>query len=185
MPHLSSGCFAVYRISADSRWPKEITKQQLIWVGADCGSPQQNRRYKLYSIAYSVRSLSHQHSDPPFNSRSLLRSNSVNIIEFNLTPSLNQSLLRVTRGWGNFIDNVIFTLLLVLMAFVAQKKNLGKAVQSWDSCRSACDNEECQDCLQRSCKKHAPIAAGYPEWKTIEWKSKVPSKEGAYFAGCQ
>lgn len=98
MPHLSSGCFAIYRISTDSRWPKEIRKQQLIRVRADCGSLQQNRRYELYSIACSVRSLSHQHLDPPFNSRSLLRSNSVNIIEFNLTPSLKHSLLKELQG---------------------------------------------------------------------------------------
>lgn len=109
MPHLSSGCFAIYRISTDSRWSKEITKQQLIRVGADCGSLQQNRRYRLYSIACSVRSLSHQHSDPPFNTRSLFRYNSVSIMEFNLTPSFKHSLeLRNEKALrSDFADYVI------------------------------------------------------------------------------
>lgn len=97
VPHLSSGCFAIYRISTDSRWPKEIRKQQLIRVRADCGSLQQNRRYELYSIACSVRSLSHQHLDPPFNSRSL-SSDSVNITEFILTPSFKHCLLKELQG---------------------------------------------------------------------------------------
>lgn len=136
MPHLPSECFASYEISTDSRWPKEIAKQQLIQVGADCGSPQWNRRYRLYYAACSVRSLPHQHSDPPLNSRRLLRSNSAHITEFTLTPSL-RSLLKECWGFEGWFHRLCgLRLAISVNGLCCPKESLagGQAERSWDLC---------------------------------------------------
>lgn len=73
-----------------------------------------------------------QHTDPPLNSRSLLKFDSAHIAEFNSFSALCLKSDKVLRA--DFTDYVVQTLLLALMAFVAQKAVFADGLYGLEKC---------------------------------------------------